>query len=429
MPKYELNPFTNQVQVVSNNATGNTLPTSSNDRSIAVFNGTNGQSIRDSLIQITSDGAIQTIDGENRGNGAIDLQTTRSYPASVASGDFSAILSGNDNEIHSLYSLICGGYYNYVPTGISTIIVGGNSNICKKDYSFLGGGQYNLVDSSYSFLGGGDHNQVMAEYSAVVTGKSNTVKVESQFYNTGYSTIITGRSNIIENAVNSVILTGESQLIRKTYSNTQVTSCSAILTGTYNLIESNNSFILGGYANSINPSASFSTILGGSFAENFSWGQTSYGIGSFFSEEDLANDGLKRTSRSQSSIFYALGVTQDGSQKEIFLDGISLRMLVPPKATWSFLIRGIAKRVSQAFPYSSDTYDEKFCFQLDGIVDRSGLGNRILGNVDKTLKSSINLPWDFDVLTSSEYLILKATGEANKRIHWAVTIDVVELIG
>lgn len=77
--------------------------------------------------------------GNVRGTAAVDLQASRAAPTQVAAGNYSAVLSGQNNAA----------------TGPGAIEVGGLGNTSSGSYGFGGGGASNVVLGTYGVIPGG----------------------------------------------------------------------------------------------------------------------------------------------------------------------------------------------------------------------------------------------------------------------------------
>ena len=105
----------------------------------------------DSIIQSTG-GAVP---GNSRGLYAVDLQTSRSDPSQVASGQSSVIGGGDANTASNSYTTVSGGYGN-IASGFSATVAGGNNNTAVGPYAFAAGyfahseanGAFTWADSS-----------------------------------------------------------------------------------------------------------------------------------------------------------------------------------------------------------------------------------------------------------------------------------------
>ena len=129
-----------------------------------------------------------TITGGNaRGAYAVDLQHSRSAASQVASGSYSVISGGQDNQAGGTASFIGGGFSNYgfnnyfvicggydnTNGGASAFVGGGQSNnLSSGSFAVLVGGDTNYISGNYSFLGGGYQNQINEQFASVVGGRN-----------------------------------------------------------------------------------------------------------------------------------------------------------------------------------------------------------------------------------------------------------------
>lgn len=99
--------------------------------------------------------SLQSTGGNTRGQGATDLQTVRSStaPSQVASGDYSTISGGQNNQASGLSSTISGGANNLV-SGSYAVVAGGSGNNAEGSYSVVPGGLNNYAKGQYSLAAG-----------------------------------------------------------------------------------------------------------------------------------------------------------------------------------------------------------------------------------------------------------------------------------
>lgn len=121
-------------------------------------------------IQVADDTALSSTAGNARGTGAVDLQTKRDQNYKVAAGNYSGVLSGQNNSATNAGAVVCGGRGNraaYLAT-----CVGGLTNDANVAYAFVGGGVSNVVLGSTGAIGGGKNNYIPtgANYSCVPGG-------------------------------------------------------------------------------------------------------------------------------------------------------------------------------------------------------------------------------------------------------------------
>ena len=143
------------------------------------------------VLQPKGTGALQaqqtdsTATGGNaRGANAVDWQTSRAVATSVASGQYSGILSGVNNSVSGFGSVIAGGWNNGMNGG-SSAMVGGYSNSAHGPFNFIGGGAYNsgTINSPIT-----TQTVTIAQTSAITLYVSSTnasVKAGQQIIGTG----------------------------------------------------------------------------------------------------------------------------------------------------------------------------------------------------------------------------------------------------
>jgi len=125
----------------------------------------------------------------------------------------------------------------------------------------------------------------------------------------------------------------------------------------------------------------------------------------------------------QTGSYIARNITTDNVLKEIFLDGVSERIQVPPNATVSFNIEITARR--------TDSGQEGAIYELRGGADRGAFASSLtlLGRVNKTVVTEDNPAWDATVTvnTASSTLQIWVKGEVSKTIRWVAHIKTVEV--
>jgi hypothetical protein len=170
------------------------------------------------LLAISPDNTITG--GNKRGEYAVDFQRIRGNANEVATGNYSAILNGENNRISSdgHHSSIGGGSDNII-TGSYSTIAGGQSNSNASDQSTIAGGIGNTISSgiSSSTIGGGSNHTVSAYNATVSGGDDNSVTADYGSISGGKSNILAGESGSImggefneNNGNNSSILGGSS---------------------------------------------------------------------------------------------------------------------------------------------------------------------------------------------------------------------------
>lgn len=77
-----------------------------------------------------------------------------------------------NNSLIATNSVILSGEFN-VNRGNFSIINGGESNTTANDYSIVNGGKGNTVDANFGIINGGCKNNVDADFSSVLAGENN----------------------------------------------------------------------------------------------------------------------------------------------------------------------------------------------------------------------------------------------------------------
>lgn len=107
----------------------------------------------DVLVGVIEAPAIASPDGNSRGSGAVDFQSSRSGAANVASGDYSTIIGGLDGTASGTYSCVLAGS-TCTASGNNSAVIGGLSNVASGTYSIVVGGGNNTADGNYSLAAG-----------------------------------------------------------------------------------------------------------------------------------------------------------------------------------------------------------------------------------------------------------------------------------
>jgi hypothetical protein len=117
--------------------------------------------------------------GNARGDGAVDLQMSRSAANQVASSNYSAILGGQNNILSGTDShcLIAGGSNNNITYGFGNTISGGRSNRINgtgfaSDITIVGGTS-NVANGSHAVVGG-QNNTSNGTNGNAIFGRLNT---------------------------------------------------------------------------------------------------------------------------------------------------------------------------------------------------------------------------------------------------------------
>lgn len=179
------------------------------------------------------------------GEGAIDLQGSRSTILQTSSGQYAGILAGRDNRATGSFALVLGGNANQTTGAFYGLVVNGNQNVAGNSYASVLNGFANQVSGYSSAILGGSANQVSGQTSLIGVGDANTITSDS-------SVILAGVWNTIQGKASGILIgrrnrvTSDSSLIVAGSDNLIQGTSGLLLSGSANRITGNNSVILGG---------------------------------------------------------------------------------------------------------------------------------------------------------------------------------------
>jgi hypothetical protein len=116
--------------------------------------------------------SIQRGGGNQRGLHAVDLQSARSAPTQVASGNYSVIGGGEGNTASDNYATVGGGQEN-TASGAAATVGGGSSNAASGNSATVCGGESNIASGQHATVGGGSGNAASGNSATVCGGESN----------------------------------------------------------------------------------------------------------------------------------------------------------------------------------------------------------------------------------------------------------------
>ena len=180
------------------------------------------------LVQIPTN---STAGGAKRGTYALDFQRTRSATGDVASGTYSIIMGGKDNEATGAYSILVGGFSNHA-TNDYAFIGGGTANTASGEGSVICGGYFNRAQGQESICAGGYTGNALGLRSTVsggsggqATGVISTVGGGAGCQAIGdYSTVGGGAENFA---------TGNHSVASGSSSNARIEGCSSHASGNF----------------------------------------------------------------------------------------------------------------------------------------------------------------------------------------------------
>jgi hypothetical protein len=206
-----------------------------------------------------------------------------------------------------------------------------------------------------------------------------------------FGTIGGGESNVIQYANWSTIGGGFNNTVR---------------------INAPGSTIAGGQANTILSDADYATIPGGRNAGARLYGQFAYASGRFADNGDA-----------QTSIYVLRRTTTSTATNELFLDGASQRLVLPPFSVWAFDILVVGKRGSGSTEYAG--------YQIRGAIIRIGASANSVAFADpptKTVLAEALSAWDANVEAdgATGALVIKVSG-AGGTTRWVASVRTVEV--
>jgi len=136
-----------------------------------------------------------------------------------------------------------------------------------------------------------------------------------------------------------------------------------------------------------------------------------------------ANGNFATDGDAQSSRYVARVQTSSATSAEMFIDGTSLRLIIPASTAWNFTVKVISREAA--------TQDTK-AFKIEGLIKRDGAN--VTSIIDTTIDTVLagdagSAAWTTVVTADdiNEALIITVTGEAAKTINWVANIDLVEV--
>ncbi|TFG98495.1 hypothetical protein E4H12_05935 [Candidatus Thorarchaeota archaeon] len=136
----------------------------------------------------------------------------------------------------------------------------------------------------------------------------------------------------------------------------------------------------------------------------------------------FANGSITAAGDAQSRMFVLHGSTADAVATELFLDGVSERMVLEANSTWLFNIRVVARE--DADP--ADRLGAKY----EGVIDRDGSGNTAFADlIAGTIFAQDNLAWSVAVAAddTNEALTVTVTGAAATIIYWTCYVQITHV--
>lgn len=326
-------------------------------------------------------------------SGATSILATGSGNINISVGS-SIIASGFQNNIVSgTYNIILGGDNN-TTSAVYSIVVGGSQNTASASYSIILGGRNNVAFTQYGTVLGGSNCTCIGSYAMIGNGLNNTASESFTMIGNGLSNNASGSFSVICGGSSNVSL-GTTSFIGNGLSNTSSGMQSVIGGGAFNTASGTNSTVLGG----INGVASL-------------FGEDARSSGRFTADGDAQVRRFilrNRTSRSLTSV-------------NLFLDGVSSQLVIPPNTTWLYEIRVVGRSVQSINSAS---------FVLQGMIERSPLTTTLLGATRNTIATDYNTGFVPTVTVSSTGVVsinavqdlFTETGE----IYWVAYAEIVQV--
>ena len=211
------------------------------------------------------------------------FNTNNGFVSFIGNGDFnymtgsySFIGGGIYNAVASSYSFQGGGFYNSA-AGYASFLGGGGYNSAGPSYSVIGGGYFNVMatNADYSTIAGGHFHRMDGNVTSSTIGGGYNNVMETNVYR---ATIAGGNGNTIRansyqstiggGAFNTIDTNSPSSTIAGGFVNTIGTNSggSVIAGGQFNTVSSNsfNGVIAGGYGNAVGPNG-YDSMVGSGF--------------------------------------------------------------------------------------------------------------------------------------------------------------------
>jgi hypothetical protein len=199
-------------------------------------------------LYLLASGSLQRSSAGNlRGTEAIDLQTSRSAPGQVASGNYSIISGGRFNQASGLSSVVSGGESN-LASGTGSVVSGGTSNVASNTGATIGGGNQNTASGIRSVVSGGNSNTASGQTSLVVGGSSNVANNTGAVVTGGDNNTASGSQSFVGSGSNNTA-SGTRALVVGGNTNTASGQTSVVVGGLNNLASGVSSAIVGGENN------------------------------------------------------------------------------------------------------------------------------------------------------------------------------------
>jgi hypothetical protein len=293
----------------------------------------------------------------------------------TTTGDYASVCGGNQNSSFE-YGFIGGGFSNSITTTLKAVICGGYDNSVSGGYAVIAGGRENTATQQYSFVGGGRGNDATGQYSTIIVGLNN------------------GASGLY-----AVTIGGQGNSTTGDYS--------SVLNGISNIATGNYSTIVSGEQNQAD---GIYSAIGGLYAKSTLHGQEAYSAGRFSVDGDAQFCRLQMRNS-----------TSGDTETELFLDGSSLRAVLPADSAWAFTVKILGK-----VDASGNTVHHRW----EGTISNNAGTVAIQGTSTQTVVQEFNASCETSVTAddTNDSLKVTVTGIAATNMRWHAYIEYNQVI-
>lgn len=316
--------------------------------------------------------------------------------SSNSAGTGSAVVGGLSNTANYSYSFIGGGFGNTVNADKS-VVCGGQNNTASGQYATVCGGLGATASGQYSFVGGGVGNTASAYYSTVGGGKFNSASGTYSTVSGGYANTASGDYSVVAGGGGNG------------GTNTASGHWAVIAGGKNNNASSSYAAIVGGANNTA--SATYS-IAGGYRAKAAHYGAFAQAAGYFAQPGDAqAISTVLRNS------------TTNATATSLYLDGSTVRLVIPSSTVWTFSIR-ISAITSTASAAAG--------WHIRGVIRNSSSNSAALvGSLvsESWADSGLSAATATATIVSSgsnQILDISITGISSTTIRWVAAVDIAQ---
>jgi hypothetical protein len=186
-------------------------------KAVAVVNASGTPLIQGNGVAVQINGPVQSAGGNNRGNGATELQVSRFGNERVAAGNYSTISGGQNNAATGDWSTVSGGIGSLAQSDITTVgggagnlaggrgatVSGGEGNGAGGNRSTIAGGSFNQAAQEASTVGGGFNNVASGPVATVAGGNNNTASADRAVVGGGGANVASGNDSVVPGGRNN----------------------------------------------------------------------------------------------------------------------------------------------------------------------------------------------------------------------------------